>query len=89
MASRGLEVPMSLVEVTGQSWPPLHAGILGSVCGGHVALLYRWLLASIAVLKAPNCVVKLQKTVFFLCKQETQSSPSERAGMPAAILAVC
>lgn len=26
-----------------------------------MALLYRWLLASIAVLKAPNCVVKLQK----------------------------
>lgn len=30
-----------------------------------------------------------RKTVFFLCKQETQSSPSEGLGGCVAVLAVC
>lgn len=37
----------------------LHAGILGS--GVAAAPVCWWLLASIALLKAPNCVVQLQK----------------------------
>lgn len=57
------------------------------VVGGDMGVLVAFCLH--CCIKGSKLCCSAAKTVFFLCRQETQSSPSERAGVCTAVLAAC
>ena len=64
MASRGLEVTLSLVGLTGPACQPLHVGILGS---WGVAWVCRVAFGLHRSIENSKLCCSAAKTVFFLC----------------------